>query len=67
MSHMQQLPALILFGIDTAVHHVILPSSTSLVRVHLRLADIVDGGDNMAAQNLEREVSRQHMLKFGSC
>jgi len=71
MSHMQQLSALILSGIDSALHRVTLPSSTSLVRLqHLRFADIVDGGD-MAMQNFEREnleaAQELNVLEFGSC
>ena len=57
-SHMQQVSALILFGNDSALHHVILPSSTSL---QLRFVDIVDGGHNMAVQTVEREISRHHI------
>ena len=53
---MQQVSALILFGIDSALHHVILPSFTGLVRLqHLRFVDIVDGGHNMAVQTFEQE------------
>ncbi len=72
MSHMQQLSALILSGIDSALHCVMMPGSTSLVRLqHLRFADIVDGGDSMAVRNFERQnlkaAQKLNVLEFGSC
>ena len=69
---MQQHSALILPGIDRALHRVILPRSTSLVRLrHLRFGDVVDGGDNMAVQSFERQhleaAQELNMSEFGSC
>ncbi len=71
-SHMQQVSALILFGIDSALHHVILPSSTSLVSLqHLRCVHIVDAGHNMAVHTFERgNLTASQELndsQFGSC
>jgi len=72
MSHMQQVSARILFNIDSTLHHVILPSSTSLVRLqHLRCVDIVDAGHNMAVHTFERgnlKASQElNDSEFGSC